>query len=374
MDGSAGRKAIDNTEVKQPEVHIRPAIETVPVFVRAGSIVPEQPLVQSTEEKPQGPLTLRVYPPTATGRECSGSVYLDDGVSYSFKKGEFLREGFTCHATDNGLTVTIAPREGSFKPWWSMISIEVYGATKGAEAQPCPSWGVPRPRCRRSMTPSIIVCRRLWRTTGKDWNCSWHTEVVFTLTKPSSASIIEKIEAARGQPPDVTPLFSLFEPLAPERLPTGFAHDHSRSCLGRGEAVFAAAKGAFARWVPFNLGWVEVVNRDAPIVSQQIVAVQAQTLGLWPLNLSRITDTDDTERRFGFIYATTLIHVEQGEERFVLNFDQESAEVSYEIEAISRPRSPLARIGFPVTRAFQHRFARDSHRRMRQAVAAGTVL
>ena len=134
VDGSAGRKAIDNTEVKQPEVHIRPTIDTLPVFVRAGSIIPEQPLVQSTEEKPQGPLTLRVYPPTMANGECSGSVYLDDGISYGYQKGEFLRERFTCHATNHGVTVTIAPREGSFAPWWSMVSIEVYGAAKGAAA------------------------------------------------------------------------------------------------------------------------------------------------------------------------------------------------------------------------------------------------
>ena len=68
------------------------------MFVRAGAIVPEQPLVQSTDEKPQGPLTLRVYPPTEPGEDCAGSLYLDDGVSYDFRKGDFLRMGFTCQA------------------------------------------------------------------------------------------------------------------------------------------------------------------------------------------------------------------------------------------------------------------------------------
>ncbi|MGA2807131.1 MAG: TIM-barrel domain-containing protein [Terracidiphilus sp.] len=134
VEGSAGRKAVDNTVVTQPEVHIHPSLDTLPVFVRSGSIVPEQPLVQSTEERPNGPLTLRVYPPAAEGKDCSGSLYLDDGASYSFEKGEFLRISFTCRQTPQGLTVTVDPHNGSFAPWWKQLSIEVYGAAKPAAA------------------------------------------------------------------------------------------------------------------------------------------------------------------------------------------------------------------------------------------------
>ena len=132
IEGSSGRKAIDNTPVTQPEVHIHRTLETLPVFVRAGAIIPQQPLVQSTEEKPQGPLTLRVYPPLAGGGDCSGSLYLDDGISFDFKKGDFLRTQFTCRLSAQGVIVTVAPREGSFEPWWKLLSVEVYGATKPA--------------------------------------------------------------------------------------------------------------------------------------------------------------------------------------------------------------------------------------------------
>jgi alpha-glucosidase len=134
VDGISGRKAIDNTKVTQPEVHIHRSLDTLPVFVRSGAIVPEQPLVQSTEEKPQGPLTLRIYPPTGPGKDCRGSLYLDDGVSYAFQKGEFLRVGFTCRETAHGLTVIVAPHQGSFAPWWKLVSMEVYGASRPAAA------------------------------------------------------------------------------------------------------------------------------------------------------------------------------------------------------------------------------------------------
>ncbi len=132
VDGSTGRKGIDNAPIPQPEITIHPSLDTLPVFVRAGSIIPEQPLVQSTDEKPQGPLTVRVYPPAQPGGACDGSLYLDDGQSYAFQKGQFLRVAFTCRLTVQGLTVTVAPQVGAFAPWWSQLSIEVYGASRPA--------------------------------------------------------------------------------------------------------------------------------------------------------------------------------------------------------------------------------------------------
>ena len=130
--GSADTGAIDRRQSAEKEIHLHNTVSTLPVFVRAGAIVPEQPLVQSTDEKPQGPLTLRVYPPTEPGENCAGSLYLDDGVSYDFRKGDFLRMGFTCQLAAHGLIVTITPHQGSFAPWWTQLSIEVYGADEQA--------------------------------------------------------------------------------------------------------------------------------------------------------------------------------------------------------------------------------------------------
>jgi alpha-glucosidase len=152
VEGQSGRKAIDNTRVEQAEVTIRRSLDTLPVFVRSGAIIPEQPLVQSTDEKPQGPLTLRVYPPAQpkpgadSGPECAGSLYLDDGSTYAFKNGDLLRVVFTCHPTPRGLAVIVEPHSCAFAPWWKLINIEVYGATSPATgasaaidgAQPAP--------------------------------------------------------------------------------------------------------------------------------------------------------------------------------------------------------------------------------------------
>jgi alpha-glucosidase len=131
VPGGSPHKAIDNTDAP-PDVQETHSLDTLPVFVRAGAIIPEQPLVQSTDEKPQGPLTLRVYPPIGLGDDCSGSLYLDDGASFAFRQGQFLREAFACRLTDRGIVVTVNPPQGSFAPWWKLLQVEVYGAAKPA--------------------------------------------------------------------------------------------------------------------------------------------------------------------------------------------------------------------------------------------------
>jgi alpha-glucosidase len=131
VESGTTHRQIDNTEAP-PGIKEFRSLDTLPVFVRAGAILPEQPLVESTDEKPQGPLTLRVYPPNGFNQDCSGSIYLDDGVSFGYKAGQFLREGFTCRLSDKGIIVTVKPPEGSFAPWWKLLSVEIYGATKPA--------------------------------------------------------------------------------------------------------------------------------------------------------------------------------------------------------------------------------------------------
>jgi alpha-glucosidase len=102
---------------------VKPSIAVLPVYARGGSILPIAPLTQSTMETPNGPLTLRVY----AGEECKGTLYLDDGKSYDFQQGKFLRMDSTCSLDHNQLHVRVGPHQGSYKAWWSEITIEVYG-------------------------------------------------------------------------------------------------------------------------------------------------------------------------------------------------------------------------------------------------------
>jgi uncharacterized protein (UPF0548 family) len=190
---------------------------------------------------------------------------------------------------------------------------------------------------------------------------------VFTLSQLPAAAIAQRVAAAAKLPSNSPPGLSLANGLDPSaRLPFGFVRDHSNSSIGNGEPAFAAAKQAFRQWAMFNHGWTRVANPSATIEPGQIIAMEAHTLGLWTLNMSRIIETVDTPIRFGFLYATTPLHVEQGAERFLLEFDPVTGDIHYILEAISRPRHLFARLGLPLSRYFQHQFARESHNRIRQ--------
>ena len=107
------------------EVPIKPVLGELPVFARGGSIIPLQPLVESTDQKPRGPLELRVYP----GPNCSGSIYQDDGTTFAYRQGKFLRQAFTCEASSDSVRVKFGAREGTFAPWWTEVEVIVYGQT-----------------------------------------------------------------------------------------------------------------------------------------------------------------------------------------------------------------------------------------------------
>ena len=108
-----------------------PKLDRLPVFVRPGAIIPRQPLVQSTGEVPKGALELAVYP----GKDCKGSIYLDDGVSFAYKTGGYLRQSVTCIRDANSLTLNIGKREGSYTPWWDGFSVVIHGWTGEAKAK-----------------------------------------------------------------------------------------------------------------------------------------------------------------------------------------------------------------------------------------------
>ena len=109
------------TPLKFPE-QIHPPLDTMPVYVRGGSIVPLQPLVQSTDEVPRGPLELDVYP----GPNCRGALYLDDGHTFAYQQGEYLRQSLNCDSEVGSMKIKFSPREGSYAPWWKTIEVVIY--------------------------------------------------------------------------------------------------------------------------------------------------------------------------------------------------------------------------------------------------------
>lgn len=84
-------------------------INIIPVYVKAGSIVPFGPAVQYSSEKKWDNLEIRVYP----GADGSYTLYEDEGDTYNYEKGAYST--ITFHWNDTAKTLTIADRKGSFK-------------------------------------------------------------------------------------------------------------------------------------------------------------------------------------------------------------------------------------------------------------------
>jgi uncharacterized protein (UPF0548 family) len=148
----------------------------------------------------------------------------------------------------------------------------------------------------------------------------------------------------------------------------GYDNDHNRVKLGEGAQIFRRAAAALRSWEMFNLGWVRVSDPSTPIRVDATAAVLIRHFGFWSLNAARIIYVIDEDRRFGFAYGTLRDHSETGEERFCVEWDEESDSVYYDILAFSRPRQWHARLGKPLARMLQRKFVRESKLAMQRAV------
>jgi len=157
--------------------------------------------------------------------------------------------------------------------------------------------------------------------------------------------------------------------------PRGYVVDQYSENLGRGVEVFDRAVLAFKRWSMFETGWINLCWPDAPIIPGVVVCSLASHFGFWSLNPCRIVYVDDNSgsvngdmRSFAFAFGTLPGHAEQGEERFTVEVSPADNTVWYKVLAFSRPAHPLAKIGYPLARRLQRRFARDSRAAMLRAM------
>lgn len=83
--------------------------DSIPLYVKAGSIIPTGPDLQYTGEKPADPITISIY----SGADGNFTLYEDDGLDNGYEKGAFTR--IPIHWDDHARALTIGERTGSFK-------------------------------------------------------------------------------------------------------------------------------------------------------------------------------------------------------------------------------------------------------------------
>jgi len=189
---------------------------------------------------------------------------------------------------------------------------------------------------------------------------------LFTLTAPSEDEIrrfISKQSDSGFSYPEVG--------ASATAVPTGYNVDRNRIQLGSGEGTWQRAAEAIRKWRMFSMPWVNLHWASSPIQVGTNVAVSVCHFGFYSLNACRIVYVVDEEspvKRFGFAYGTLGEHAESGEERFTVEWNRDDHTVWYDILAFSRPNKMLARLGHPLSRLLQKRFAEGSKEAMLQAV------
>ena len=91
------------------EVTLQTTLDRVPMFVRAGSILPLGPEMQYVGEKAWNNLEMRIYP----GADAEFSLYEDEGDNYNYEQGYYSNIIFTW--SDRTRTLHISARQGGYK-------------------------------------------------------------------------------------------------------------------------------------------------------------------------------------------------------------------------------------------------------------------
>jgi len=99
---------------------------TMPLYARAGSIIPIGPVKQYVDEKVDEPLTIRIY----SGNDAAFLLYEDDGRSFDYRQGEWMGIQMTWNNLDRRLSLRLAEGSRMLPPVHRIFDIRLDEATR----------------------------------------------------------------------------------------------------------------------------------------------------------------------------------------------------------------------------------------------------
>jgi alpha-glucosidase len=108
-------------------VRVEAPLETVPMFVRGGAIIPLGPQMNYVGEKAFDPITFSIYPDV--NGSASTTLYEDDGLSPAYKQGAFRRTSVKVSRAINGYVVSVGAPLGQFNPGTRKFSFVIKSAS-----------------------------------------------------------------------------------------------------------------------------------------------------------------------------------------------------------------------------------------------------
>ena len=104
------------------EISVNAPLEQMPLFVKAGAIIPMQPVMQYVDEFEYNTLDLHVYNGTA-----KTELYEDDGETTDYENGVSLIKIFKTNTSTNGHMSISQSTEGNFKPCYTNYQLIIHG-------------------------------------------------------------------------------------------------------------------------------------------------------------------------------------------------------------------------------------------------------
>jgi alpha-glucosidase/alpha-D-xyloside xylohydrolase len=98
-------------------------LETMPLYVRAGSVLPLDPIKQYVSEKVTEPLRLSIFP----GADSTFSYYEDDGSSFNYRKGEWMGIEMAWHDSRRKLTLRLSDGSRMLPPMRRDLEVSLEG-------------------------------------------------------------------------------------------------------------------------------------------------------------------------------------------------------------------------------------------------------
>lgn len=147
----------------------------------------------------------------------------------------------------------------------------------------------------------------------------------------------------------------------------GFTRKRTLEPLGSSAQVFERAVTGLKGWAVYPT-WLTLYPHPAPLIEGTCVALVTGFAPVWTVSTVRVVTVAETTQRFSFTLQTLPQHAVTGLERFSVYLD-DTETVWYEILAVSKPQHPLVKLGAPVLRVVQKRFARDSVRSLKRFLA-----
>ncbi len=100
-------------------------LEKMPLYVRAGAVIPMMPVMQYVDQHPVDELTVKIYP-----GEGEFTFYEDDGKSFEYKTGNFATTVYKVFSENEKILVEIGAKQGNYSPPPRQIIVQVVGVVE----------------------------------------------------------------------------------------------------------------------------------------------------------------------------------------------------------------------------------------------------